>query len=70
MAEEKEKKAMPKAQEKKPVDFEKMLNSPLAKGLLDNCKGIFKEEEKNPDICEITIKAPSNVVLKLFKAEK
>ncbi len=44
-----------------------MLNDPVVKSLLGGCKDMFKKEKPDPNICEIIIKAPSEVVLKLFK---
>lgn len=62
-------KEFPEEPEEKKFDFMKMLDSPIAKILLDSGKEMFKKENPNPDTCEITIKAPSEVILKLFKVE-
>lgn len=48
-------------------DFMKMMDSPIVKSLLEGGKDLFKKEKEDPDVCEIYIKAPSEVVLKLFK---
>ena len=61
---------IPKEEPKKEIDFMEMLNNPLAKELLGGCKDLFKKEKSDPDVCEITIKAPSDVVLKLFKVSE
>ncbi len=52
------------------IDFAEMLNSPVAQSLLEGALDLFKKEKEDPDICEITIKAPSEVVLKLFNLSK
>ena len=36
--------------------------------ILGGCKDLFKKDKQDPNFCEITIKAPSEAVLKLFKA--
>lgn len=51
------------------MDLMDLMNSPMAKTLLDGATDLFKKEERNPDICKITIEAPSAVVLKLFQLE-
>lgn len=43
-----------------------LLNNPAIKELLGAGKEIFKKEKTDPNVCEISIKAPSEVVLKLF----
>ncbi len=48
------------------INFMELLNDPMAKELLGGCKQLFKKEKADPNICEISIKAPSEVVLKLF----
>ena len=48
-------------------DFMKLLKSPMAQGLLGECKDIFKKKEVDPNILEITIKGPSEAVLKLMR---
>lgn len=57
----------PKETEKPKIDFMGMLNDPKLLKLLDSGKDLFKKEKSNPDVCEISIKAPSEVVLKLFR---
>lgn len=52
------------------IDFMEMLNSPIAKALLEGGKDLFKKEKVDPNICEINIKAPSEVVLKLFNIKE
>lgn len=47
-------------------DFMKLLESPMAQGLLGGCKDIFKKKETDPNILEITIKGPSEAVLKIM----
>ncbi len=49
-------------------DFMKLLESPMAQGLLGGCKDIFKKKEVDPNILEITIKGPSEAVLKIMGA--
>ena len=55
---------------KKDFNFMELINDPKIAALLGGCKDMFKKKEVNPDICEITIKAPSEVVLKLFKVSE
>lgn len=50
--------------EEQPIDLAEVIN-----GLMPMAKDIFKKKESNPDICEISIKAPSEVILKLFGKE-
>ena len=45
-----------------------LLNNPLVSELMNSGKELFKKKEADPNMCEINIKAPSEVVLKLFKA--
>ena len=52
------------------IDVMGMLNSPVAQSLLGGCKDLFKKEKEDSNICEIYIKAPSEVVLKLFNLSK
>lgn len=52
--------------EKPGIDLMGMLNDPMVTKLLDSGKDLFKKEKADPNICEISIKAPSEVVLKLF----
>ena len=47
-------------------DFMKLLEAPMIQGLFGGCKDLFKKKETDPNVCEITIKAPSEVVLKIF----
>lgn len=54
---------------KEDFDFMKMLENPITKELLSGCKDLFKKEKADPNICEITIKGPSEVVLKLFNLD-
>lgn len=54
------------AQEKE-FDLGKLLDNPIAKAVMESGKDLFKKEKPDPNMCEITIKAPSDVVLKLFK---
>ncbi len=49
-------------------DFMKLLESPMAQGLLGGCKDLFKKKEVDPNILEITIKGPSEAVLKIMGA--
>ena len=51
-------------------DFMGLLNNPDIAASMGSIKDLFKKEKQNPDICEITIKAPSAVVLKLFGLDK
>lgn len=53
-------------QPKVPFDFGKLLSNPLVADLLSSGKDLFKKEKADPNVCEISIKAPSEVVLKLF----
>lgn len=62
-------KTLDKPEEEK-LDVMEMLNSPMAQSLLGGCKDLFKKEKSDPDVCEITIKAPSDVILKLFKVSE
>ena len=64
--EESEEETLEKSKDKE-IDFKEILNNPIAQSLLGGCKDLFKKEKSDPDVCEITIKAPSEVVLKLFK---
>lgn len=52
------------------LDIGELLNSPIAKSLMEGCKDMFKKEKSDPDVCEIYIKAPSETVLKLFKIKE
>lgn len=56
-----------KEEPKEEINLEEILNNPIAKELLGGFKDLFKKEKSDPDVCEITIKAPSDVILKLFK---
>lgn len=56
--------------EEKGFDFMKMLNDPKIASLLEGGKDLFKKKETDPNMCEIHIKAPSEVVLKLFNIKK
>ena len=58
----------PEKEEKPGIDFMSLLGNVDIPALLNSGKDIFKKEKADPDVCEITIKAPSEVVLKLFKA--
>lgn len=60
----------PKETEKPEFDFMGMLNNPAVTKLLESGKDLFKKEKADPNVCEITIKAPSEVVLKLFKVSE
>lgn len=55
---------------KEEINLEELLKSPIAQSILGGCKDLFKKEKLDPDVCEITIKAPSAVVLKLFKVSE
>ena len=50
-------------------NFMEILNNPIAKTLMESGKDLFKKEKPDPNVCEITIKAPSEVVLKLFRVQ-
>lgn len=54
--------------EDKGFDFMGLLNDPAVASIMKSGKELFKKEKTDPNVCEITIKAPSEVVLKLFKA--
>lgn len=43
-----------------------LLDNPAVASFLEGGKNLFKKEKTDPNVCEITIKAPSEVVLKLF----
>lgn len=47
-----------------------LLGNPVIGELIRSSKGLFEKEKSNPDTCEITIKAPSEVVLKLFRVSE
>lgn len=47
----------------------KLLTDPAVVSLLKGGKDLFKKKEVDPNMCEITIKAPSEVVLKLFNVK-
>lgn len=51
-------------------DLGELLKDPVVKSLLESGKDIFKKEKTDPDVCEISIKAPSEVVLKLFRVKE
>lgn len=51
-------------------DFMALLNDPAIASLLKSSKDIFKKEKADPNVCEISIKAPSEVVLKLFRIDE
>ncbi len=53
--------------EKDIPDFMKLLESPMAQGILGGCKDLFKKKEADPNTLEITIKGPSEAVLKLMR---
>lgn len=55
-------------EEDKGFDFMGLLNDPAVASIMKSGKELFKKEKTDPNVCEITIKAPSEVVLKLFKA--
>ncbi len=55
-----------KTEEKPEINFMEILNDPAIASLLESGKNLFKKEKVDPDVCEINIKAPSEVVLKLF----
>lgn len=48
----------------------KLLKDPSVMALLGCGKDLFKKEKSDPNVCEITIKAPSEVVLKLFNIKE
>lgn len=48
-------------------DFMKLLEGPMAQGLLGGCKDLFKKKETDPNILEITIKGPAEAVLKIMR---
>lgn len=52
--------------EEKGFDFMALLKDPMAQSIMSQGKDLFKKEKPDPDMCEIIIKAPSKVVLKLF----
>lgn len=54
------------AQEKE-FDLGKLLDNPIAKAVIESSKDLFKKEKPDPNMCKISIEAPSDVVLKLFK---
>ncbi len=56
--------------EKDGFDFMGLLENPNISALLKSGKEIFKKKETDPNVCEISIKAPSEVVLKLFKVSE
>lgn len=56
-------------EESKGFNFMEMLDNPMVGQLMESGKDLFKKEKPDPNMCEITIKAPSEVVLKLFKVE-
>lgn len=49
------------------MDFMGMLNSPIAKALLEGGADLFKKEKSDPNMCEIHIKGSPEFILKLFK---
>lgn len=51
-------------------DLVKLLNDPVVSSLLGCGKELFKKEKTDPNVCEIYIKAPSEVVLKLFNIKE
>lgn len=57
-------------EEKCGINFMELLNNPAIEQLMKSGKDMFKKEKTDPDICEISIKAPSAVVLKLFKVSE
>ncbi len=52
-------------------NFLELINDPLTQSILGGVKDMFGKEEKelDPNMCEITIKAPSEIVLKLFNRD-
>ncbi len=56
--------------EEEGFDLGKLLNDPVVASLLEGGKELFKKEKTDPDVCEISIKAPSAVVLKLFHVKE
>lgn len=59
----------PETKEEKGLNLGELLKDPVVKSLLESGKDMFKKEKADPDICEINIKAPSEVVLKLFNVK-
>lgn len=59
-----------KKEGKEDFDICALLKDPVVAKLLDSGKDIFKKKETDPNVCEISIKAPSEVILKLFKLEE
>lgn len=55
--------------EKEGFDFVELLKDPIVSKLMEGGKDLFKKEKADPNICEINIKAPSEVVLKLFNVK-
>ena len=53
--------------EEEGFNFMEILKNPMVGQLMESGKELFKKKEANPDTCEITVKAPSEVVLKLFR---
>ncbi len=60
------KKVEKKEKQEEEFDLGKLLKDPAVASLLGCGKDLFKKKETDPNMCEITIKAPSEVVLKLF----
>lgn len=56
----------PEKEEESGIDFMGLLNSIDVPALMNSGKKLFKKEKADPNVCEITIKAPSEVVLRLF----
>lgn len=51
-------------------DIMSLLNNPAVTSFLEGGKNLFKKEKTDPNVCEINIKAPSEVVLKLFNIKE
>lgn len=52
------------------INFMEFLNNPAVASFLEGGKNLFKKEKADPNMCEINIKAPSEVVLKLFNIKE
>ena len=57
-------------EEESSFDFMGLLKNPAVASLMESGMGLFKKEKSDPDVCEISIKAPSEVVLKLFRVNE
>lgn len=51
-------------------NFMELLNNPAVAAMMQSGKDIFKKEKSDPNVCEISIKAPTEVVLKLFRVDE